>query len=124
VTGLWPLLEPCGRRINIEALRNKRLAVGELPKLNLVSQLVPASHISPLDKLPSPPPPVDRLEVSADASVWLFHFVKAMRDERGELIRNAHLLGFFRRICRWDWGWQPNVGPLRHTIPCKPLHWD
>jgi hypothetical protein len=24
-----------------------------------------------------------------------------MRDERGELIHNAHLLGFFRRICRW-----------------------
>lgn len=23
-----------------------------------------------------------------------------MRDERGELIRNAHLVGFFRRICR------------------------
>ncbi|GAB4814523.1 hypothetical protein N2152v2_001569 [Parachlorella kessleri] len=36
----------------------------------------------------------------ADASVWLFQFIKAMRDERGELIKNAHLLGFFRRICR------------------------
>jgi hypothetical protein len=29
VKGLWPLLEPVGRRISIEALQNKRLAVGE-----------------------------------------------------------------------------------------------
>lgn len=28
VHGLWPLLEPVGRRINIEAITNKRLAVG------------------------------------------------------------------------------------------------
>ena len=28
VKGLWPLLEPVGRRVNIEALTNKRLAVG------------------------------------------------------------------------------------------------
>ena len=28
VSGLWPLLEPVGRRVNIEALTNKRLAVG------------------------------------------------------------------------------------------------
>ncbi|EFN55033.1 hypothetical protein CHLNCDRAFT_15549, partial [Chlorella variabilis] len=62
VRGLWPLLEPVGRRISIEALRNKRLAV--------------------------------------DASIWLFQFIQAMRDERGELIRNAHVLGFFRRITK------------------------
>lgn len=37
----------------------------------------------------------------ADASIWLFQFMRAMRDERGEMMRNAHLLGFFRRICRW-----------------------
>ena len=30
VKGLWPLLEPVGRRISIEALANKRLAVGKL----------------------------------------------------------------------------------------------
>jgi DNA excision repair protein ERCC-5 len=35
-----------------------------------------------------------------DASIWLFQFMRAMRDERGEMIKNAHLLGFFRRICR------------------------
>ena len=28
VQGLWTLIEPCGRRVNIEALTNKRLAVG------------------------------------------------------------------------------------------------
>ena len=30
VTGLWALLEPVGRRINIESLTNKRVAVGKL----------------------------------------------------------------------------------------------
>lgn len=29
VSGLWTLLEPVGRRVNIEAIQNKRLAVGE-----------------------------------------------------------------------------------------------
>ena len=28
VTGLWQLLEPVGRRVNIETLTNKRLAIG------------------------------------------------------------------------------------------------
>ena len=37
----------------------------------------------------------------ADASIWLFQFMKAMRDDKGDMMRNAHLLGFFRRICRW-----------------------
>ncbi|KDD72694.1 XPG N-terminal domain-containing protein, partial [Helicosporidium sp. ATCC 50920] len=59
---LWDLLEPCGRRVNIEALTGKRLAI--------------------------------------DASVWVYQFIKAMRDERGEMLRNAHLIGFFRRICK------------------------
>ena len=36
----------------------------------------------------------------ADASIWMVQFMKAMRDERGEMVRNAHLLGFFRRICK------------------------
>ena len=29
VHGLWTLLEPVGRRIDIQAISNKRLAVGE-----------------------------------------------------------------------------------------------
>lgn len=36
----------------------------------------------------------------ADASIWLVQFIKAMRNEKGEMLHNAHLLGFFRRICR------------------------
>ena len=39
--------------------------------------------------------------VCPDASIWLFQFIKTMRDARGDMLRNAHLLGFFRRICRW-----------------------
>jgi len=30
----------------------------------------------------------------------MVQFIKAMRDEKGEMVRNAHLLGFFRRICK------------------------
>lgn len=37
---------------------------------------------------------------AADASIWLVQFIKAMRNEKGEMLHNAHLLGFFRRICR------------------------
>lgn len=35
-----------------------------------------------------------------DASIWMIQFMKAMREEKGEMVRNAHLLGFFRRICK------------------------
>ena len=38
--------------------------------------------------------------VAVDASIWLVQFIKAMRDERGDMLPNAHLIGFFRRICR------------------------
>ncbi|KAL5582514.1 hypothetical protein UlMin_014956 [Ulmus minor] len=62
VHGLWELLAPVGRRVSVETLAGKRLAI--------------------------------------DASIWLVQFMKAMRDEKGEMIRNAHLLGFFRRICK------------------------
>ena len=40
VQGLWPLLEPVGRRINIQALAGKRLAVGAL--LQLLALAIPA----------------------------------------------------------------------------------
>ena len=36
----------------------------------------------------------------ADASIWVNQFIKAMRNQEGEMVRNAHLQGFFRRICR------------------------
>ena len=55
VKGLWNLLEPAGRRVNVETLAGRRVAV--------------------------------------DASIWLVQFIKATRDEQGEMIHNAHLLG-------------------------------
>eukprot|EP00897_Mesotaenium_endlicherianum_P008624 jgi/Mesen1/7790/ME000408S06911 len=62
VHGLWDLLAPVGRRVSVDALSNKRVAV--------------------------------------DASIWIAQFMKAIRDREGEMLRNAHLLGFFRRICK------------------------
>lgn len=38
--------------------------------------------------------------LAVDASIWLHQFLKAMRDPSGHLIHGAHLVGFFRRICK------------------------
>ncbi|KAF0699792.1 Aste57867_9673 [Aphanomyces stellatus] len=39
--------------------------------------------------------------LAVDASIWLTQFVKAMRDpEDGSMMRNAHLLGTFRRVSK------------------------
>ncbi|KAL2916392.1 DNA repair protein rad2 [Polyrhizophydium stewartii] len=38
--------------------------------------------------------------VAVDASIWLHQFIKAMRDRQGNLLHGAHLVGFFRRICK------------------------
>ncbi|XP_017242123.2 DNA repair protein UVH3 [Daucus carota subsp. sativus] len=62
VHNLWELLSPVGRRVNVETLAGKKLAI--------------------------------------DASIWMVQFMKAMRDEKGEMVKNAHILGFFRRICK------------------------
>jgi len=63
VKGLWQLLLPIGRRINIETLEGKILAI--------------------------------------DASIWITQFIKAMRDpESGAVRPAAHIIGFFRRLCR------------------------
>ncbi|KAL2523446.1 DNA repair protein UVH3 [Forsythia ovata] len=62
VHGLWELLAPVGRRVSVETLAGKKVAI--------------------------------------DASIWMIQFMKAMRDEKGDMVRNAHLLGFFRRICK------------------------
>lgn len=42
VTGLWELLEPVGRRVNIEAISNKRLAVGEYDPVGTADGWQPA----------------------------------------------------------------------------------
>ncbi|KAI8052052.1 hypothetical protein BDF22DRAFT_633996 [Syncephalis plumigaleata] len=62
VKDLWQLLEPAGRKVNMESLQGKRLAI--------------------------------------DASIWLHQFLKAMQDKEGKALANAHLLGFFPRICK------------------------
>ena len=62
VSRLWDLLAPCGRRISLDTLARKRLAV--------------------------------------DASIWLIQFIKAMRDQQGDMIQNAPILGLFRRLCK------------------------
>ena len=38
--------------------------------------------------------------VAVDASIWMFHFVKALRDKEGNMVPGAHVIGFFRRILR------------------------
>ena len=41
-----------------------------------------------------------RKRLAVDASIWLIQFIKAMRDDSGEMIQNAPLLGLFRRLCK------------------------
>ncbi|KAL1923154.1 uncharacterized protein VTP21DRAFT_9530 [Calcarisporiella thermophila] len=38
--------------------------------------------------------------LAVDASIWLHQFLKAMRDKEGNPMRNAHIIGFLRRICK------------------------
>jgi hypothetical protein len=38
--------------------------------------------------------------VAVDVSIWLTQFIKAMRDDQGQMLHNAHLVGTFRRICK------------------------
>jgi DNA excision repair protein ERCC-5 len=88
VQGLWELLAPVGRRVSVETLANKRLAIGKQisgDQLQLYCIIFPASSSS--------------FEF-ADASIWMVQFIKAMRDEKGDMVQNAHLIGFFRRICK------------------------
>lgn len=38
--------------------------------------------------------------LAVDISIWITQFIKAMRDDTGEVMMNAHLLGSFRRILK------------------------
>ncbi|KAK9321680.1 hypothetical protein V1517DRAFT_374555 [Lipomyces orientalis] len=38
--------------------------------------------------------------LAVDASIWIYHFLKAVRDKDGNALPNAHIVGFFRRICK------------------------
>jgi len=33
-------------------------------------------------------------KLAIDASIWLTQFLKAMRDDEGKMVPNAHLIGF------------------------------
>lgn len=38
--------------------------------------------------------------LAVDASIWIYQFLKAVRDKEGNALRNSHVVGFFRRICK------------------------
>ncbi|KAF8986074.1 DNA repair protein rad2 [Entomortierella lignicola] len=38
--------------------------------------------------------------LAIDASIWLHQFLRGMRDKEGQVVNNAHIIGFFRRICK------------------------
>ncbi|KAL7271358.1 DNA repair protein rad2 [Rhizina undulata] len=43
---------------------------------------------------------LSRKRLAIDASVWIYQFLKAVRDKEGNALRNSHVVGFFRRICK------------------------
>ncbi|KAJ2397847.1 DNA repair protein rad2, partial [Coemansia sp. RSA 2603] len=38
--------------------------------------------------------------LAIDASIWLYQLLKAMKDDAGDPLEDAHILGFYRRICK------------------------
>jgi hypothetical protein len=66
--------------------------------------------------------------LAVDVSIWLTQFIKAMRDDDGKVIKNAHLIGTFRRIVKvrggrsWEEvGWGEGHGIVT-TAPPYPSH--
>lgn len=43
---------------------------------------------------------LSRRKLAVDASIWIYQFLKAVRDKEGNAMKNAHIVGFFRRICK------------------------
>ena len=43
---------------------------------------------------------LNKRRLAVDASIWIYQFLKAVRDKEGHALRNAHVVGFFRRICK------------------------
>ncbi|KAL1957610.1 hypothetical protein VTO42DRAFT_5721 [Malbranchea cinnamomea] len=43
---------------------------------------------------------LNKKRLAVDASIWIYQFLKAVRDKEGNSLRNAHIVGFFRRICK------------------------
>ncbi|SCU79618.1 LADA_0B01970g1_1 [Lachancea dasiensis] len=38
--------------------------------------------------------------LAVDASIWIYQFMKAVRDKEGNAMRYSHVVGFYRRICK------------------------
>ncbi|CAM9334587.1 unnamed protein product, partial [Sphacelaria rigidula] len=36
--------------------------------------------------------------LAVDVSIWLTQFIKAMRDDEGKVMKNAHIIGTLRRV--------------------------
>ncbi|SZE99308.1 unnamed protein product [Blumeria hordei] len=49
---------------------------------------------------PTPLAALNRRRLAVDASIWIYQFLKAVRDKEGNALRNSHIVGFFRRICK------------------------
>lgn len=43
---------------------------------------------------------LNKKRLAVDASIWIYQFLKAVRDKDGNALRNSHVVGFFRRICK------------------------
>lgn len=41
-----------------------------------------------------------RKKLAVDGSIWIYQFLKAVRDDKGDVLPHAHIVGFFRRICK------------------------
>lgn len=43
---------------------------------------------------------LSRKRLAVDASIWIYQFLKAVRDKEGNAFKLSHIVGFFRRICK------------------------
>ena len=43
---------------------------------------------------------LSRKKLAVDASIWIYQFLKAVRDSEGNALPQYHIVGFFRRICK------------------------
>lgn len=43
---------------------------------------------------------LSRKRLAVDASIWIYQFLKAVRDKDGNSLSLSHIVGFFRRICK------------------------
>jgi DNA excision repair protein ERCC-5 len=43
---------------------------------------------------------LNKKRLAVDASIWIYQFLKAVRDKEGNALRNSHVVGFFRRIVK------------------------